>query len=67
MIKTEKEYLWAKEKLKEEAKAIKECRNRLKKVGLPANHIKMALDPLISFRLGLKEEVEAYEKSKKNS
>lgn len=65
MIKTEKEYLEAKSRLISEFKELDAHAIKMKKSGLNPEQIKLALDPLTSFSLQLKEEVEEYEKLKR--
>ncbi len=65
MIKTEHEYLEAKQRLEAEFKKIAEHKNKMKKAGLTKVQVKLALDPLSSFALQLQEEVEEYEKLKR--
>ena len=65
MIKTEHEYLEAKQRLEAEFKKIAEHKNKMKKAGLTKDQVKLALDPLSSFALQLHEEVEEYEKLKR--
>lgn len=65
MIKTEHEYLEAKQRLEAEFKKIAEHKNKIKKAGLTKDQVKLALDPLSSFAMQLQEEVEEYEKLKR--
>lgn len=65
MIKTEHEYLEAKQRLEEEFKKITQHKNKMKKAGLTKEQVKLALDPLSSFAMQLQEEVEEYEKLKR--
>ncbi len=65
MIKTEHEYLEAKQRLEAEFKKIAEHKNKMKKAGLTKDQAKLALDPLSSFAMQLQEEVEEYEKLKR--
>lgn len=65
MIKTEQEYLEAKSRLEQEFKALETHRTKMKKAGLKKDQIQLAIDPLESFALQLKEEVEEYEKLKR--
>jgi DNA-directed RNA polymerase specialized sigma subunit len=64
MIKTEKEYVETKKRLKEDLKAIETQRKKMKQAGMNQEQIRVAIDPLSSFALQLKEEVEEYEKLK---
>ncbi len=65
MIRNEKEYQEAVGRLAEEQKRFTEHRARLKEAGLSAAEIKRVLDPLESFHLQLREEVESYERLKR--
>lgn len=65
MIKTEKEYLEAKKRLEQEYKTLEEHEKKMKAAGMNSKQIKLAIDPLISFTLQLREEVEEYEKLKR--
>ena len=62
MIKTEKEYAQSKKRLLDEFKAIEVHQVALKKSGLTEEQMKLAVDPLLSFALQLKEEIEEYER-----
>lgn len=64
MIKTEKEYLEAKCRLEQESKTLEKQKKKMKAAGLSDKQIKLAIDPLVSFTLQLREEVEEYEKLK---
>lgn len=65
MIKTEQEYLEAKKRLEHEFKALEDHQLKMKKAGLNKEQIQLAIDPLASFALQLKEEVEEYERLKR--
>lgn len=65
MIRSETEYSKAVERIKSEKDIIENTRNNLKKLGLKPKEIARALDPLISFRAQLEEEIETYEKIKR--
>lgn len=65
MIKTEKEYLESKRRLADEQNMIEGQRVKLKLAGLSKDQIKLAIDPLESFTLQLKEEIEEYERLKR--
>ncbi len=65
MIKTEREYQESKKRLLDEHKVIEDQRVKLKSAGLTKDQIKLAIDPLGSFMLQLKEEVEEYERLKR--
>jgi len=65
MIKTEKEYLESKSRLEQEYKSLEEHKKKMKAAGMSNEQIKIAMDPLVSFTLQLKEEVLEYEKLKR--
>ena len=65
MIRNEKEYKQAVERLKAEESRLDEQRKALKAEGLGKSQIKNLMDPMISFHLQLKEEVETYERLKR--
>lgn len=61
MIRTESEYRKAKQQLEREAEFIAQQRAHLEGIGLTAEQIEHALQPVVSFREQLKEEVATYE------
>jgi len=65
MIRTETEYQEAVARLKAETTRMQEQRTKLKKEGLTADQVRLALEPMESFHLQLVEEVEAYERLKR--
>jgi ribosome-binding protein aMBF1 (putative translation factor) len=65
MIRNESEYKEAVGRLAEEQKRLTEHRVRLKEAGLSDEEIKRVIDPMESFHLQLKEEVESYERLKR--
>ncbi|MEZ4742685.1 MAG: helix-turn-helix transcriptional regulator [Bdellovibrionota bacterium] len=65
MIKTDNEYLQSKKRLEEEMASIEEHKKKMKESGIKDSQIKLAIDPLLSFSLQLKEEIEEYDKLKK--
>ena len=65
MIRNESEYKEAAGRLAEEQKRLAEHRARLKEAGLSDEEIKRVIDPMESFHLQLKEEVENYERLKR--
>lgn len=65
MIRNETEYKEAVARLAEERKRLSEHRARLKETGLTDEEIKRVIDPMESFHLQLKEEVESYERLKR--
>jgi ribosome-binding protein aMBF1 (putative translation factor) len=65
MIRNEAEYQEASKRLDDEAQRLEQHRARLKETGLNDEEIKRVIDPLSSFHLQLREEVEAYERLKR--
>jgi ribosome-binding protein aMBF1 (putative translation factor) len=65
MIRNETEYQEAYERLEEEEKRLAEHRKRLRDAGLKEEEIKRVIDPIESFHLQLKEEVESYHRLKR--
>jgi len=62
MIRTEAEYREAVKRLEAERRRLLEQKKRMAKEGLTGAQLKRLLDPLRSFHLQLKEEVESYER-----
>lgn len=62
MIRNETEYKEAVARLTEERLRLAEHRQRLQGTGLSEEEIKRVIDPMESFHLQLKEEVESYER-----
>jgi ribosome-binding protein aMBF1 (putative translation factor) len=62
MIRNEGEYQEASARLTSERNRLAEHRARLKETGLSDEEIKRVIDPMESFHLQLKEEVESYER-----
>lgn len=65
MIRNEKEYKQAVERVTQEKQRLSDHRKKLKQSGLKADEMKRVLDPLNSFHLQLCEEVESYERLKR--
>ncbi|MGA7238849.1 MAG: helix-turn-helix transcriptional regulator [Bryobacteraceae bacterium] len=65
MIRNEAEYQEASARLADERQRLAEHRTRLKEAGLGEEEIKRVIDPMESFHLQLKEEVESYERLKR--
>jgi ribosome-binding protein aMBF1 (putative translation factor) len=65
MIRNETEYQEAVGRLTDEQKRLADHRARLKEAGLKDDQIKRVVDPIESFHLQLKEEVESYERLKR--
>ena len=64
MFRNEAEYQEASKRLVEESKRLDEYRLSLMQSGLTDVEIKRVIDPLESFHLQLREEVEEYERLK---
>lgn len=62
MIRSETEYKAAVLRLQEERQRLVDHEKRLREEGLGDDEVKRVLDPLVSFHLQLREEVESYEK-----
>lgn len=65
MIRNENEYKEAVARLGEERERLIQHADRLKEAGLGDEEIRRVLDPMESFHLQLKEEVESYERLKR--
>ena len=65
MIRNENEYREAVARLAEERGRMKAQQAELKKMGLKANEVKRAINPIRSFHLQLEEEVQSYERLKR--
>lgn len=65
MIRNETEYQEASARLADERNRLTEHRARLKETGLSDEEIKRVIDPMESFHLQLKEEIESYERLKR--
>src|SRR5271155_3597916 len=65
MIRNEAEYQEASARLADERSRLAEHRVRLKEAGLGEEEVKRVIDPMESFHLQLKEEVESYERLKR--
>ena len=65
MIRNETEYQEASARVADERNRLTEHRARLKETGLSDDEIKRVIDPMESFHLQLKEEVESYERLKR--
>jgi DNA-binding Xre family transcriptional regulator len=61
MIRTDSEYAYAVDRVKQEMQLIAAERDRLKAEGLTRQEMKRLLDPMITFRLQFMEEIAAYE------
>jgi len=62
MIRNESEYQEASRRLAEEKKRIVDLGDKLRSDGEDADAVKRLTDPLVSFHLQLREEVESYER-----
>jgi hypothetical protein len=60
MISTDAEYQQAIRRLDEDAETLRRQRAALVEAGLSGEDLDRAMAPLLSFRAGLEEEVEAY-------
>jgi len=65
MIRSENEYKGTVRRLRAEGQRLEKHRAHLESLGLKANEVKRALDPLRSFHAQLAEEVESYERLKR--
>ena len=65
MIRSETEYQEASARLAEERQRLAEHKARLKQAGLAEDEVKRVIDPMESFHLQLREEVESYERLKR--
>jgi len=65
MIRNEKEYQEAVARLESEATRLTEHEARLRDAGLGPEEIKRVMDPMLSFHLQLKEEIDSYERLKR--
>lgn len=61
MITTEQDYIESKKRLLDEQQTIDDQLIKLKQTGLTKEQINLAIDPLVSFMMKLKEEIEEYE------
>lgn len=62
MIRSEKEYKEASDRLKQDGEVIVLQREKLVEMGLSEEEVGRALEPMLSFRAQLEEEVEWFEK-----
>ena len=65
MIRNDHEYREAVRRIGDEAQRLKQQEEKLAEMGLGIEEIKRAMDPMRSFHLQLKEEVESYERLKR--
>lgn len=65
MIRNEAEYQEAARRLRQEGERLAKHKARLHGMGLAADEVKRALDPLRAFHEQLSEEVESYERLKR--
>lgn len=65
MIRNETDYKNAVERIEAEKARIAETQAILEAKGLNAEEVKRVIDPILSFHLQLREEVESYEKLKR--
>jgi hypothetical protein len=62
MIRSEKEYREAVERLRQDEKVLALQKEKLEGLGLSEEEVRRALEPMLSFRAQLEEEVEWYER-----
>lgn len=65
MIRTEAEYKNAQEKLDQEQETLQRQREQLEEMDLSEEEVEQALEPMISFRDQLREEIETYEQMRR--
>jgi DNA-binding XRE family transcriptional regulator len=65
MIRNEAEYQLAVKRMEEEGSRLEKHEAHLRKEGLKGDALKRAVDPLRSFHLKLREEIECYERLKR--
>jgi ribosome-binding protein aMBF1 (putative translation factor) len=65
MIRTDAEYKKAQEKLRREKETLQRQREQLEEMDLSDEEVERALEPLISFRDGLREEIETFEQMRR--
>ena len=65
MIRTDAEYKKAQEKLDQEQETLQRQREQLQDMDLSEEEVERALEPMISFRDGLREEIETYEQMRR--
>jgi DNA-directed RNA polymerase specialized sigma subunit len=62
MIRSEKEYREAVERLRQDEEVLALQKDKLEGLGLSEEEVRRALEPMLSFRAQLEEEVEWYER-----
>lgn len=67
MIRTNAEYERALDRLRQDAETIEGQRDQLEEMDLSEEEVERALQPMVSFREQLKEEVEVYERMKRGN
>ena len=65
MIRTDAEYKNAQEKLDQQQDMLQRQREQLEEMDLSAEEVERALEPMISFRDQLREEIETYEQMRR--
>ena len=65
MIRTDTDYRRALQRLADEAETLRAQREHLSDLGLTDEEVERAMEPLLSFRAQLEEEVEAYSRMKR--
>ena len=65
MIRTDAEYRNAQEKLQQERETLQRQREQLEEMDLSEEEVERALEPMVSFRDQLREEIETYERMRR--
>jgi ribosome-binding protein aMBF1 (putative translation factor) len=65
MIRTDAEYEKAQEKLDQEQETLQRQREQLEEMDLSEEEVERALEPMVSFRDQLREEIETYEQMRR--
>jgi len=65
MIRTDAEYKKAQEKLDQEQETLQRQREQLEEMDLSEEEVERALEPMVSFRDQLREEIETYEQMRR--
>lgn len=63
MIRSEKEYREAVERLRQDEEVLALQKEKLEGLGFSEEEVRRALEPMLSFRAQLEEEVEWYERA----
>ena len=65
MIRTDAEYRKAQDKLDQEQETLQRQREQLEEMDLADEEVERALEPMVSFRDQLREEIETYERMRR--